>query len=247
MNSVDKEEIQNFSRHAEDWWDPTGPFRPLHMLGPLRMQYLRNQISTHTSHEPPTDLRPFEALRVLDVGCGGGLTAESLCRLGADVTAIDADAMAIETAKIHARENGLAITYINTSTEALLSSSKALAPFDLVIAFEIIEHVTDPASFLQSCADLTAKDGLCIFSTLNRTAKSFALGIMAAEYLLRWVPRGTHNWQKFIKPSEIVRMAEQAGLSPLNIDGYGYSPLKRQFFMTHDSVDINYFISLRKI
>lgn len=236
--SIRPEEIEHFSRDSARWWDEDGPFRPLHRLNPLRIRYIRGQILKNESIRDNN--RPLKGLKILDVGCGGGLVCEPLARLGAAVTGIDADATAIATAKDHAQKVGLDIDYRKAAAETTKGT------FDTVIALEIIEHVVDPAAFIKSCADLCKPGGLLIMSTLNRTPKSFLLGIVAAEYLLRWVPQGTHNWRQFVKPSEAAAAMENAGVKPLDIQGYRYSPLTGLFDFAPDNPSVNYFITGRK-
>lgn len=239
MNTVDAREIQNFSKDAARWWDVNGPFAPLHKLNPTRLSYLRGQIDAHYGCNP-TDLTPYKKLSILDIGCGGGLVCEPMARLGASVTGIDADTAAIDIARDHAAQSGLAITYRAVTTAGLKQT------FDVVFALEIIEHVTDPAQFMTEVAALVKPNGLVIFSTLNRTAKSYTLGIIAAEYLLRWVPAGTHRWKKFVKPSELARLARQAGLSPHHIQGMVYHPLDKEFVLSANDTDVNYFMAAIK-
>ena len=180
---------------------------------------------------------------MLDVGCGGGLVTEPLCRLGADVTGIDAGVKNIRIAKEHARQHNLSIHYAATSVEKLAATGKT---FDVVTALEIVEHVADPALFISACCRLVKKNGLLIFSTLNRTPKSFMLGIVAAEYILRWVPAGTHDWKKFVRPSELARPITQAGLEVTDISGLVYNPLRREFSISGTDVDVNYFLVAKK-
>jgi 2-polyprenyl-6-hydroxyphenyl methylase/3-demethylubiquinone-9 3-methyltransferase len=202
------------------------------------MGYIREQISDHYSLSR-TSLRPFDGLSCLDIGCGGGLVCEPLARLGATVTGIDADENAIMTARHHANEYGMKIDYKVGSAEDLKTR------FDVVLALEVIEHVQDPARFVKTCASLAKPGGCVIFSTLNRTAKSFALGIVAAEYILNWVPRGTHDWKAFVRPSELSRYARAAGLAPEQITGLVFDPLAGSFKVSPDDVDVNYFLYAR--
>lgn len=250
-NTVDQIEIQAFSKDAAYWWDEDGPFAPLHKLNPVRMGYLRAQICDHFSLSQ-TSLTPFKGLKILDIGCGGGLVCEPLARLGADVTGIDADPVAIDVAREHAEAMGLNIEYTNESTDSLLrgGQNESLCPrcdsYDAVLALEIIEHVSDPAEFVSHCARLVKPGGIVVFSTLNRTARSYALGIVAAEYILGWVPRGTHTWRKFFKPSELSRMARKEGLGSINISGLTYNPLNRNFQISRTDTSVNYFLSTSK-
>jgi 2-polyprenyl-6-hydroxyphenyl methylase / 3-demethylubiquinone-9 3-methyltransferase len=239
MTTVDAKEIENFAKDAAQWWDVNGPFAPLHKLNPVRLSYLRTQIDDHYGCDPK-DLSPYKNLSVLDIGCGGGLVCEPMARLGASITGIDADAQAIAAAKDHAVQSGLTIDYRAVTTADLQQQ------YDVVLALEIIEHVSDPAQFVREVAALAKPGGLVIFSTLNRTVKSYALGIVAAEYVLRWVPAGTHTWKKFVKPSELSRLMRAGGLTPKNIQGMVYHPLNKKFALSANDTDVNYFMSARK-
>lgn len=236
MSSVNVKEIAHFSKDAPQWWNEDGPFAPLHRLNPARLSYIKEQVLDHYS--------AIKKLSVLDIGCGGGLICEPLSRLEAKVTGIDADPEAILAAKQHATEEGLQITYQNSSIESLLKSSKQR--YDVVLALEIVEHVDDIQNFVQSCFEACKPGGLVIFSTLNRTAKSFLLGIIAAEYLLRWVPKGTHQWSKFVKPSQLHRYIRQAGGTYKDQKGLYYNPIEKEFKVSNKDTDVNYFITSEK-
>lgn len=236
-SSVKQREIEKFAKDAPRWWDESGPFAPLHRLNPARLSYIRSQIDAHFGLNGKS-LKPFKNLKILDIGCGGGLVCEPLARLGATVTGIDADQIAIGVAKEHAGQSGLKINYETKTAENLKKNV-----FDVVLALEIIEHVENPAAFVKTCAGLVKPGGLVIFSTLNRTAKSYALGIVAAEYILNWVPRGTHEWKKFIRPSELSRHVRAAGLNPKNISGLVYSPLDSDFKISKTDTGVNYFLT----
>ena len=261
MSTVLRSEIDKFFKDAARWWDENGPFKPLHRLNPARMRYIRAQIDAHFGLDGES-LKPFEGLSILDVGCGGGLVCEPLARLGAAVTGIDADPVAIGVAQEHAEISGLDISYLNESTEALLSSSRQKPgssadqedpglrradglKFDVVLALEIIEHVDNPAEFVQSVTNLLKPGGLAVFSTLNRTPKSFALGIVAAEHILRIVPRGTHEWKKFVRPSELAKWLRGAELSPADISGLVMNPLSGEFKISKNDMEVNYFMTAR--
>ena len=231
-SSVERSEIEHFSKDAANWWDPEGAFKP-------RLGYLKAQICAHYGLDTQS-LRPFEKLSILDIGCGGGLVCEPMARLGAKITGIDADPVAIQVAKDHAVQSGLNADYQNKAAEDLGTQ------FDVVLALEIIEHVSSPEEFVRSCAKLVKPGGLIVFSTLNRTPKAFALGIVAAEYVLRWVPRGTHSWKKFIKPSELARLVRAADLKPANISGLIFNPLKGDFEISKTDIHVNYFLSAQK-
>lgn len=237
--SIDEAEIARFARDSAHWWDEKGPFRPLHQLNPVRTGYIRKQICSHYDRSDRS-LTPFSGLKMLDIGCGGGLVCEPLARLGGRVTGIDADAQAIEVAKNHAEKSGLSISYQNGAAEDLDRT------FDIVTALEVIEHVTDPTAFIKTCAKLCKPGGLVIMSTLNRTPRSFAFGIVAAEYVLGWVPRGTHNWKKFIKPSELGRMGRDSRLSPRDVTGLIFNPIRNHFELSKTDLAVNYLMTMEK-
>ena len=232
MSSVEQAEIEHFAKDSHAWWDESGAFAPLHRLNPVRMKYIVGQLETHFDR--------FEGLSILDIGCGGGLVCEPLARLGAKVAGIDADRNAIATAQDHAERQGLKIDYKVSAAEDMKKT------FDVVLALEIVEHVKDVDSFIQTCVGLCKPNGLLIFSTLNRTAKSFALGIVAAEYVVRWVPQGTHNWKKFVKPSELAQSIRRAGAQEQNIKGLVYRPFFGDFDLSDTDIDVNYFLSAVK-
>ncbi len=237
-STVDEGEIERFSRIAEEWWDPNGKFAPLHRLNPLRLGYIRDRAAGHCQRDPLSG-SPLQGLSLLDIGCGGGLLCEPMARLGAAVTGIDAAGRNIATARLHAEGQGLAIDYRETTAEALAAEGRQ---FDIVLALEIIEHVADIDLFLRSCGQLTKPGGLVFLSTLNRTAKAWALAIAGAEYLLRWLPRGTHDWKKFLKPSEVVRGLRSAGVETQEIVGVVYGPLSRAWSLNKRDLDVNYML-----
>lgn len=237
--TVSADEISHFSRDAMHWWDENGPFAPLHRLNPVRLKFLKQTICDHFDLDRD-GFTPFTKLKILDIGCGGGLICEPLTRLGAAMIGADADPVAIDAAKEHAAESGLKIDYQNTPAENLEGQ------YDVVLALEIVEHVSDLNAFIAECARLVKPGGLVIFSTLNRTPKSFALGIVAAEYILRWVPRGTHSWKKFVKPSELARTIRHNGLKPGNITGMALDPLNGDFNLSDHDIDVNYFMTSTK-
>ncbi len=236
MSTVNAAEIQNFSKDSDHWWDENGPFRPLHLLNPVRLNYFKQQICTHFDINTDTSA-PYKGLDIIDVGCGGGLVCEPLARLGAKVTGIDADENAIEVATSHAKQSGLKIKYEATSSENMKKK------YDVVLALEIIEHVDNPELFVQSIFNLCKPDGLVIFSTLNRTPKSYALGIVAAEHIVKWVPKGTHDWKKFVKPSELAKMIRDNNAAPQNVCGLIYNPFSKEFALHEKRTDVNYFIT----
>lgn len=237
--SINPQEIEHFARDSARWWDEDGPFRPLHRLNPVRLQYIRDQAARHFGLED-SSLTPLKGLRVLDIGCGGGLVCEPMARMGAEVLGIDADNNAIEIARDHAERAGLAVTYKATSAESLIQEK---GRFDIVLALEIIEHVNNGDEFVRNCVNLCKPGGIIIFSTLNRTPQSLALGIVAAEYLLRWVPRGTHQWKKFVRPSELARMVRLAGARERDITGLRFNPVAGEFFLSARDLSVNYFMT----
>ena len=240
-NTVDPAEIERFSALADAWWNPEGDFRPLHRFNPVRLEYIRRQVCTHFKRDP-LNLNTLEGLSVLDIGCGGGLVAEPIARMGARTSAIDASMKNIEVARLHANQSGLDITY-RVSTAEKLASEKA--QFDIVLALEIIEHVADVDLFVSSCTTLIKPGGLIIFATLNRTAKAFLFAIIGAEYVLRWLPRGTHRWDRFVKPSELVQSLIRQNLNMASISGVSYNPLNDVWRLSKD-LAVNYMLCAEK-
>lgn len=241
-STIDEKEIEKFSRIADEWWDETGKFKPLHKFNPIRISFLKRKILEHFFAESVAQIslveqqKLFGQLEILDIGCGGGLIAEPFARLGGKVTAIDASEKNIQVAQIHAEKSGLKIFYRATSAEELASEEKK---FDVVFALEIIEHVADVENFISSCAKLLKPNGLLFFATMNRTLKSLAFAKIAAEYVLRWLPIGTHDWKKFLKPSEINFYTERCGLNLQGLAGFSYNLLKDEWKEV-DDVDVNY-------
>ncbi|MGD9538377.1 MAG: bifunctional 2-polyprenyl-6-hydroxyphenol methylase/3-demethylubiquinol 3-O-methyltransferase UbiG [Alphaproteobacteria bacterium] len=234
-SSVDPAEVARFEALAERWWDAEGAFRPLHRLNPVRIAYVRDRVTARLGRDPKAP-KPLGGLSLLDIGCGGGLIAEPMTRLGASVTAIDAAAKNIEVAKLHAAQSGLAIDYRHEPAEALAARGEA---FDVVLALEVVEHVADLAGFLDACARLLKPGGALFLATLNRTPQSFALGIVAAEYVLGLLPRGTHRWSKFVRPSELVHMLERAGVRVEALDGVSYDARRGTFALSRN-LAVNY-------
>ena len=228
------EEIAKFARLADAWWDPHGAFKPLHKFNPERIRIIRDLLAHHFARDTRT-IRPFAGLRLLDVGCGGGLIAEPMARLGFSVTAIDAAEDNVRTARVHAERSGLPIVY-TTGTPETLKTSQA---FDAVLCLEVIEHVPDIAPFMQAVAEHVRPGGSLVLATLNRTAKGFLLGKVAAEYVLRWVPAGTHDWRKFVRPSELAAAVRQAGLSITEITGLSFDIATDSWRESRD-IDVNY-------
>jgi 2-polyprenyl-6-hydroxyphenyl methylase/3-demethylubiquinone-9 3-methyltransferase len=238
-STVDPAEVERFSRIADEWWDPAGKFAPLHRLNPVRIGYVRDRAAAHWQREALSG-HPLEGLSLLDIGCGGGLLSEPMTRLGARVTGVDASARNIAVASLHAERQGLAIDYRQGTAEALASDG---ARFDVVMALEIVEHVSDVGLFLRSCGQMVKPGGLLFLSTLNRTAKAWALAIAGAEYVLGWLPRGTHDWKKFLKPSEVAHGLRTGGIETDDIVGVVYSPLSRQWSLNKGDLDVNYMLS----
>lgn len=237
FNTRNTAELEHFKIHSATWWDEKGPFQALHDITPLRMSFIKEKVCVHFNIKEKTSL-PLKGLRILDVGCGGGLLCEPLARLGANVTGIDPVKENIKVAKMHAKEMGLKITYLASAVEDLPIDMPA---FDVVIASEIIEHVDHPDAFLKACSACLAPQGGMVVTTFNRTFKSHLLGIVAAEYILRWAPLGTHTWEKFITPEELSKKLASFGLGNQEMIGVGFSPFTRHWEFT-PSLDVNYFL-----
>lgn len=235
-DSRDPSEIAKFEAMAAEWWDPKGKFRPLHMMNPVRLGYVTRQIAAEFGRDLKVP-RPFEGLRILDIGCGGGLLSEPMARLGAAVVGADAAERNIEVARIHAGQVGLEIDYRAGTAEALLSEGER---FDAVLAMEIVEHVADPSAFVQSCHDLLKPSGLLVISTLNRTARSFGAAIIGAEWVMRWLPKGTHEWSRFITPDELAQMMSGAGLRVVDRTGMVFNPLSWGWALSDRDLSVNY-------
>lgn len=234
--TISPEEVEKFSKIANEWWSPTGKFKPLHQFNPIRIAYIRRHIMAHFAREDTVNM-PLSGLKLLDIGCGGGLLSEPMARLGAEVTGADASAKNINTALVHALEHNLQIEYLCTTAEDL--AQERPETFDVILNMEVIEHVSDPKLFIASCARLLKPNGMMVLATLNRTLKSFAFGIVGAEYILRWLPIGTHDWNKFVKPQEIMKMAENSGLRNSDIIGVALNPLTQKWYETSD-LNVNY-------
>ena len=235
---IDEDEVARFSALAEQWWNPAGSFRPLHKINPIRVRYVRDALAAKAGRNPDRDA-PLAGLAILDVGCGGGLLAEPLTRLGAAVTGIDPSERNIAVAVDHARRMGLSIEYRCAAVDDLAGESRR---FDAVIALEVVEHVPDVAAFVAACTALANADARLVFATLNRTAKAFAFGIVGAEYVLGWLPRGTHRWSRFVRPSELSRALEGAGARLTGLAGISYDILSDEWRLSRD-LSVNYLAS----
>jgi 2-polyprenyl-6-hydroxyphenyl methylase/3-demethylubiquinone-9 3-methyltransferase len=236
-SSIDTAEIERFSRLASTWWDPRGPMAPLHKLNPVRLGYIRDKATAHFGRDPKK-LDCLKGLRMLDIGCGAGILSEPLARLGATMVGADPSEENIAVASAHAEDNGVDVDYRATTAEALAAANEK---FDVVLAMEVVEHVNDVAEFVATCASMVRPGGLMIAATLNRTLKSFALAIVGAEYVLRWLPRGTHQWDKFVKPVELERAIESTGLNVTGERGVIYNPFADRWQLSSD-MDVNYML-----
>lgn len=236
MNSVDPAEVAKFEAMAAEWWDPNGKFKPLHMLNPCRLDYLTSQIAAEFGRDLKS-ANPFEGLRILDIGCGGGLLSEPMARLGATVVGADAAGGNIPVAQLHAEQSGLAIDYRHCAAEDLAASGEQ---FDVVMAMEIIEHVANPQGFVRICAQLLKPGGLMLCSTLNRNPKSYIMAIIGAEWVMRWLPKGTHEWAKFITPDELYDLIKAADLSPVDRKGMVFNPVSWGWSLSDRDLSVNY-------
>ena len=236
QTSVDPAEIAKFQAMATEWWDPNGKFKPLHMLNPCRVDYITQQIAEEFDRDLASEA-PFLGLRILDIGCGGGLLCEPMARLGATVVGVDAAERNIPVATTHAEQSGLTITYRHDTAEALVDEG---AEFDVVLNMEVVEHVEGPLEYLTACQRLLKSGGIMICSTINRNAKSFAMAIVGAEYIMRWLPKGTHDWSKFITPDELFTLIENAGLDPVDRKGFVFNPISWQWRLSDRDLSVNY-------
>lgn len=239
--TIDQSEVDRFSKMATEWWNPDGKFKPLHKFNPVRLSYIRDHAAQHFGKDPHGP-KPLEGLRLLDIGCGGGLLCEPMTRMGASVIGADASETNIEIAKIHAEQSGLEIDYRAETSEAL---SAAGEKFDIILNMEVVEHVADVDLFLTSCADMLKPGGLMFVATINRTMKAMALAIIGAEYVLRWLPRGTHQYEKLVRPEEITTPLGSSGLSLVDQTGVFYNPLQDQWNLSSD-MDVNYMMLLER-
>ncbi|MGJ8610607.1 MAG: bifunctional 2-polyprenyl-6-hydroxyphenol methylase/3-demethylubiquinol 3-O-methyltransferase UbiG [Octadecabacter sp.] len=236
QSTVDPAEIAKFEAMAAEWWDLEGKFKPLHMLNPTRLDYITRQIASEFGRDLKSD-KPFAGLRILDIGCGGGLLCEPMARLGADIVGADAAAGNIPVAQVHAEQSGLDIDYRCTTAEAMAADGEQ---FDAVLNMEVVEHVADPLSYLTACQQLLKPGGLHICSTLNRNPKSFAMAIVGAEFIMRWLPKGTHEWNKFITPDELFALLKQAGLNPVDRKGFKFDFLGWSWSISDKDLSVNY-------
>ncbi len=233
MTSVNKKEIEKFSKMAEEWWDPNGKFKPLHKFNPIRIRYIKDNIINHFNLNDKS--KPLNKINILDIGCGGGLLSEPMSRLGANVVGIDASEKNIKIAKMHAKKNNLKIEYKNTSPENLKTNKK----FDVILNMEIVEHVEDINFFIKSCSKLLKKNGIMFVATLNKTLKSYIFGIIGAEYIMRWLPIGTHDWEKFVNPDDLIAISKKNNLTVQKLDGMKYNLIKDQWTLSNDK-SVNY-------
>jgi 2-polyprenyl-6-hydroxyphenyl methylase/3-demethylubiquinone-9 3-methyltransferase len=236
VDTVDPAEVAKFEAMAAEWWDLEGKFKPLHMLNPCRLDYICAQVAAEFGRDLAGEL-PFKGLRVLDIGCGGGLLSEPMARLGADVVGADAAERNIPVARVHAEQSGLVIDYRHTTAEALAAAGER---FDVVLNMEVVEHVADPQAYLTACQELLKPGGLMICSTLNRTSKSFLMAIIGAEWVMRWLPKGTHDWAKFITPDELYALIGKAGLRPVDRKGMVFNPVAWSWKLSDRDLGCNY-------
>ena len=238
-NTINKKEIEKFSKIAEEWWNPEGKFKPLHKFNPIRISYIKNNIISSLNLK--NKKKPLEQTQILDIGCGGGLLSEPMSRLGADVTGIDASQKNIDIAKLHAKKSNLNINYICTSPEKMRSNKK----FDVILNMEIIEHVEDINFFLESSSALLKKNGIMFIATLNKTLKSYIFAIVGAEYIMRWLPIGTHEWDKFVKPEELIEISQKNDLKLKKLDGMKFNLLRDEWKLSSDK-SVNYIAQFEK-
>ena len=232
-NTINKEEVEKFNKIAKEWWNPNGKFKPLHKFNPIRISYIKNNIIN--TFKLNNKNKPLEKIKILDIGCGGGLLSEPMARLGAEVVGIDASSKNIDVAKIHCKKNGLKIKYYCSSPETLKIDYK----FDVILNMEIIEHVEDVNFFLKSCAKLLKKNGIMFVATLNKTFKSYLFAIVGAEYILKWLPIGTHEWEKFVKPEDLINILEKEDFKLDALDGVKFNLLKDEWILSADK-SVNY-------
>ncbi len=236
QTTIDPAEVAKFEAMAAEWWDPNGKFKPLHMLNPCRLDYITQQIAGEFDRDLTQDA-PFAGLRILDIGCGGGLLSEPMARLGAEVVGADAAERNIPVARVHAEQSGLTIDYRHTTAEAL---AEAREQFDAVLNMEVVEHVADPLLYLTACQTLLKSGGIQICSTINRNPKSYVMAIFGAEVVMRWLPKGTHEWDKFITPDELFDLMRQSGMSPVDRTGFVFNPISWSWSLSDRDLSVNY-------
>ncbi len=236
VSTIDPDEVAKFEAMAAEWWDPNGKFKPLHMLNPCRLDYITRQIAAEFDRDL-TKPAPFAGLRLLDIGCGGGLLSEPMARLGADVVGADAAARNIPVAQLHADQEGLAIDFRHTTAEDMAAAGEQ---FDVVLNMEVVEHVANPLAYLTACRQLLKPGGLMICSTLNRNPKSYVMAIIGAEYVMRWLPKGTHEWSKFITPDELYDLLRKAGLDPVDRKGFVFNKITWGWSISDRDLSVNY-------
>lgn len=235
--TIDTGEVERFSALAAEWWNPSGKFRPLHKFNPVRLAYIRDRVAERFGRDPH-QAKPFAGLRILDIGCGGGLLCEPLARLGAEIVGADASATNIEVAKLHAAESGVKVDYRATTAEDLADAGET---FDVILNMEVVEHVADVDLFIGKCAQMLRPDGIMFVATINRTLKALGLAIFGAEYILRWLPRGTHQYEKLVRPDELEAALGRAGLAVIDRTGVTYNPLADRWQRSKD-MDVNYMV-----
>jgi 2-polyprenyl-6-hydroxyphenyl methylase/3-demethylubiquinone-9 3-methyltransferase len=241
QTTIDQDEVERFSAMAAEWWNPNGKFRPLHKFNPVRLAYIRDHVAAHFGRDPKGD-KPLQGLKLLDIGCGGGLLSEPMARMGAEVLGADASRTNVEVASIHAAQSGVDVHYEATTSEELAARGER---FDIVLNMEVVEHVADVDLFLSSCAEMVKPGGLMFVATINRTMKAMALAIIGAEYVLRWLPRGTHQYEKLVRPEEIERPLSTSGMNVLDRTGVFYNPLQDQWNLSRD-MDVNYMMLMER-
>ena len=239
MSSINKKEIEKFSKMATEWWNPNGKFKPLHKFNPIRIKYIKENIINNFNLKNKE--KPLKKIEILDIGCGGGLLSEPMCRMGASVTGIDASKINIKIAQHHAKKNRLKIKYFASPPENLKIKKK----FDVILNMEIVEHVEDINFFLKSCSKLLKKNGLMFVATLNKTLKSYIFAIVGAEYIMRWLPIGTHEWEKFVKPSDLENILKKNNLSLIKLDGMHFDILNDEWSLSKDT-SVNYITKFKK-
>ncbi|MEY4779584.1 MAG: hypothetical protein RLZZ607_897 [Pseudomonadota bacterium] len=242
QTTIDPSEVAKFEAMAAEWWNPNGKFRPLHLMNPCRLDYITGQIAAEYGRDLTKPL-PFAGLRILDIGCGGGLLSEPMARLGAAVVGADAAPRNIPVAQVHAQASGLSIDYRFTTAEDLAAAGEQ---FDVVLNMEVVEHVSDPLAYLTACHDLLKPGGIMLCSTLNRNPKSYLMAIIGAEWVMRWLPKGTHDWAKFITPDELYALINRAGLTPVDRKGMVFNPVSWGWSLSARDLSVNYVTTSRK-